>query len=78
MERHKFYQEGVHWERIKQLGCGSSGTTYCIRDTESSFWLALKEVIIIMNIHVEEGGGCSQNNSCMVIGQLSSCMDKFL
>ena len=56
MERHKFYQEGVHWERIKQLGCGSSGTTYCIRDTESSFWLALKEVIIIMNIHVEEGG----------------------
>ncbi|XP_019848854.1 PREDICTED: spindle assembly checkpoint kinase-like [Amphimedon queenslandica] len=43
LERHKFYQEGVHWERIKQLGCGSSGTTYCIRDRETSFWLALKE-----------------------------------
>ena len=44
LHRHRFYQEGRHWVRIKQLGCGGSATTFCIKDLESAFWLALKEV----------------------------------
>jgi serine/threonine protein kinase len=43
LQHHEHYKEGQHWERIRQLGCGNNGTTYCIRDMESSFWLALKE-----------------------------------
>ena len=44
LKQDKCYQEGRHWKRIRQIGFGGSGTTFCIQDLQSDFCLALKEV----------------------------------
>lgn len=43
LKQDKCYQEGRHWKRIRQIGFGGSGTTFCIQDLQSDFCLALKE-----------------------------------
>ena len=47
LKQDKCYQEGRHWKRIRQIGFGGSGTTFCIQDLQSDFCLALKEVPLI-------------------------------